>query len=178
MTFRNSALAAVNGPDSTRAANKIRQLQDAKTQWPYPWEAAPPNAKNRLPFGSIPCPAGGVLTQIMQFTVPTGMRFYLKGILNQFEGAGLVLGSGNALWTLDRDTPIGSSFLPALVIADFYQQPFTLGNFNNGPFPFAMPEVFEAGAVIRSKVITDGTITPGAPNYFVTLLYGYTVPAE
>jgi len=180
MIYRNAlAIApAVSGPSSAKATNKIRLMQDSKSQWPYPWSYPPPNAKNRLPSGSIVAPAANTLTQIMLFTVPTGMRFYLRGILRQFEGSGLIIGSGNALWTLDKDTPIGGTILQGSSIADFTAQPFTLGNFDQGPVYFEMPEVIEAGAQIRDKVITDGTITPGAPNYFITVLFGWTVPAE
>lgn len=181
MNYRNSlsiAIPAVSGPDSTKATNKIRLLQDSKAQWPYPWLFPPPNAKNRLPFGSVAAPAGATPIEIMEFTVPTGMRFYLVGIIQQFVGAGFIQASGNALWTLDKDTPIGSGNLQGSSIADFTNQPFTLGSFDDGPFPIEDPLVFEAGATIRSKVTTDGSIPQGAPNFFVTVLAGWTVPAE
>jgi hypothetical protein len=180
MIYRSAvaSIPALNGPSSTHAANKIRQLQQSKTQWPYPWEFPQENSNDAQPFGSIPCPAGGVLTEIMEYTVPTGMRFYLKGIVQQFVGAGFVQGSGNALWTLDQDTPIGASPLQGLSIPFYYEQPFTLGSFDNGPWLFSMPHIFEAGDTLRSKVITDGTIPAGAPNFFVTILTGWTVPAE
>lgn len=95
-----------------------------------------------------------------------------------FFGAGLIEGSGNALWSLTKDTPVGLSQLQGSTLADFINQPFTLGSLEDGPFYFEMPEVFEAGAVIRDVVTTDGTIVSGAPNYFLTLLAGWTVPAE
>jgi hypothetical protein len=106
------------------------------------------------------------------------MRFYLAGLVQQFAGAGFIQGSGNALWTLDRDTPIGAAPLQGSSIAYYSQQPFTLGSFDDGPWFFRKPWVFEAGATIRSKVITDGTINAGAPNYFISILCGWTVPAE
>lgn len=180
MIYR-SALAtvpAVNGVDSARAADKIRRLADAKGQWPYPWVYPPSNAKNRQPWGSIPCPAGNTATQIMSFAVPTGMRFYLTGMIRQFVGAGFINGSGNALWTLAQNAPVGQNPLQSISIADFVNQPFTRGGFDQGPTHFEMPEVFEAGDVISDVVVTDGTIQPGAPNYFVTVLFGWTVPAE
>lgn len=166
------------GPDSTRAADKIRRLVDSKAQWPYQWIYPPPNAKNRMPYGSVAAPAGATPTQVMAFTVPTGMRFYLTGIIRQFEGSGFVLGSGNALWTLAINTPVGSTPLQGRSVADFVNQPFTLGSFNHGPVHFEMPEVFVAEDTISDIVTTDGTITPGAPNYFITVLFGWTVPAE
>lgn len=173
-----ATLPSVQGPDATRAVKRIQDLQENKTQWPYPWSYPPPNAKNRLPFGAVAAPAGATPTAIVTFTVPTGFRFYLRGIVRVFFGAGLIEGSGNALWSLTKDTPVGSSQLQGSTLADFINQPFTLGSLEDGPFYFEMPEVFEAGAVIRDVVTTDGTIVSGAPNYFLTLLAGWTVPAE
>jgi hypothetical protein len=180
VTFRNAlaAVPSINGVDSARAADKIRKLVDSKGQWPYPWVYPPPNAKNRQPWGSIPAPAGNTPTQIMSFTVPTGIRFYLTGMIRQFVGAGFLQGSGNALWTLAQNAPVGSNPLQALSIADFVNQPYTRGDFSQGPVHFEMPEIFEAQDVISDTVVTDGSITPGAPNYFVTILFGWTVPAE
>jgi hypothetical protein len=180
MKFRSqlATVPSVNGPDSTRAADKIRRLVDSKAQWPYQWIYPPPNAKNRQPWGSVACPAGNTPTQIMSFTVPTGMRFYLTGMIRQFVGAGFIEGAGNALWTLALNSPVGANPVQALSIADFVNQPYTRGNFDQGPTHFEMPEVFEAQDVISDIVVTDGSITPGAPNYFVTVLFGWTVPAE
>lgn len=172
-----SALS-VNGPDAVKAATKLRGANDRKDQWPYWWTYPPPNAKDVMPSGSIPAPQVGQQAQILQYTVPQGMRFVLAGIIQQFYGNGLVEGSGAAIWTLDRDTPTGNNIVQGFPVAWFNQLSFTLGNLDNGPFKLAAPEIFEAGAVLRSKVITTSSITPGAPNYFLTILWGWAIPAE
>jgi hypothetical protein len=171
---------SVNGPDQVIGASKMRASKNRSEQWPYPWSYPPPNAKNAQPFGSIPAPQNGVQAQVLAYTVPTGMRFYLIGIIQQFAGTGFVQGSGSALWTLDKDTPISSGTQPiqSSSVAFFQSQPFTLGSFDHGAFTLGMPEIFEATTVIRSKVTTTASITPGAPNLFTTILIGYTVPAE
>jgi hypothetical protein len=170
----------VNGPDQVIGASKMRASKNRSEQWPYPWSYPPPNAKNAQPFGSIAAPQNGVQAQVLAYTVPTGMRFYLIGIIQQFAGTGFVQGSGSVLWTLDKDTPISSGTQPiqSSSVAFFQSQPFTLGSFDHGAFVLGMPEIFEATTVIRSKVTTTASITPGAPNFFTTILVGYTVPAE
>lgn len=171
---------SANGPDSAIAASKLRSSKKRSDQWPYPWSYAPPDAKNAQPFGSIQAPQPGQQTLILAYTVPTGMRFWLVGIIQQFAGTGFVQGAGSALWTLDKDTPVnsGSRVIQSSSIAFFTNQPFTLGSFDSGPFYLGMPEVFEATTIIRSKVTTNASISPGSPNWFTTVLIGWTVPAE
>ncbi len=171
---------SVNGPDSVFAANKMRSTKSRMEQWPYPWTYPPPNAKNAMPSGSIPAPLANEQAAVLTYKVPTGMRFYLVGIIQQFAGVGFVAGSPSAVWTLDKDSPVTSGITPiqSSPIAFFTRLPFTLGSFDSGPFLLGMPEIFEANTVIRSKVVTDGSITPGGSNWFTTLLMGWTTPAE
>lgn len=171
-------LRMVNGVDSVYAADKLRKLNDRHEQWPYPWCYPPPNAKDAMPSGSIPAPAANTQALILQYTVPQGMRFYLVGLIQQIATSGFVEGSGSVIWTVDKDTPIGAPAVQSSPVAWLNNLPFTLGSFNNGPFKLGNPEIFEAGDTIRSKVITDGSITPGAPNIFTTMFWGWTVPAE
>lgn len=177
---RPAGVPSINGPDQVIGASKLRSSKNRAEQWPYPWSYPQPNAKNAIPNNSIPAPQPGVQAQILAYAVPTGMRFYLIGIIQQFAGSGFVQGSGSAIWTLDKDSPVsaGSQPIQSSSVAFFQAQAFTLGSFDSGPFLLGMPEIFEASTVIRSKVITTSAITPGAPNYFITILVGWTVPAE
>lgn len=171
---------SVNGPDSVFAATKLRSSKKRADQWPYPWTYPQPEAKDALPHGSIAAPLANQQAQILAYKVPTGMRFYLVGIVQQFAGTGFIQGSGSAIWTLDKDSPVtsGAQVIQSSPVAYFTDMRFTLGSFDSGPFLLGMPEIFEANTVIRSKVITDGSITPGTPNWFTTILVGWTVPAE
>lgn len=173
------SVPTVNAQDSVFAANKLRSNKKRIEQWPYPWSYPPPGADNAQPFNSIPAPQPGVQTIVLAYAVPTGMKFWLVGIIQQYAGSGFVQGSGSALWTLDKDSPVsaGSQPVQSSSVAYFLNQTFTLGSFDR-PFYLAMPELFAATTVIRSKVTTTSAITPGAPNYFTTVLIGYTVPDE
>lgn len=178
---RTGVVPAVNAQDSVFAANKLRSNKKRSEQWPYPWSYPPPGALNVMPSGSIPAPQVGQQTQVLAYRVPIGLKFYLVGIIQQFAGSGFVEGAGSALWTLDKDSPVSSGSQPvqSSSVAWFLNLPFTLGSFDHGPIYLAMPELFAATTIIRSKVTTAaGGITPGGSNFFTTILFGWTVPDE
>lgn len=177
---RRGNIPSVNGPDQVIGASKMRSTKNRMEQWPYPWSYPPPNAKNAQPFGSVAAPQPGVQTAVVTYSVPIGTRFYLIGIIRQFAGQGFIQGSGSAIWTLDVNSPVnsGTQVIQSSTVAFFQNNAFTLGSFDSGPFYLAMPEIYEASSIIRDKVTTTNSITPGAPNFFTTILIGYTVPAE
>jgi hypothetical protein len=168
----------LSGPETVIAADKLRLLETNKALWPYDWVFPSKNAIRVTGSDSgikaIVAPPNGVATTVVQYTVPTGFRFIMTGILRWFQGTGFVMGSGNALWSMDIN-------LGSYIAQGLSKTPITMGSpqqeFQFG-FPCSAPEVFKSLEVLRDQVITTADIVPGAPNYFIGGFFGWLEPAE
>jgi len=166
-----------------RALNKQNQR---KNDWPYTHVYPPPQAVRVEPEGIIPAPAINTQTQVLQYQVPDGFQFAFEKLIQIFNGTGFVLGSTDITWVLDINTPLGTV---AGTSGQGYQvQALSPSNIPKGgmafsasagpqsvydPWPLPMPEILGPLDILRSKVTTTFAITPGAPNYFITIFCGW-----
>jgi hypothetical protein len=170
----------VTGPQAIRAATQLAKIQDRRDQWPYPWSFPPPSA-SRVTIGlgtegTLAAPAPATQAQVLEYTVRSGFMFWLVSIVQVYLGTGFTPGSGDIIWSLDRNTPLGGGTLQGSPIQGFQAVDVPLGSLVL-PWTLDMPEVFQPYDVIRSKVLTTSAIPAGAPNYFKSVFRGWLAPA-
>lgn len=168
------------GPDLVKGANAMLgkgALQDES--WPYFWEQPRANAEHAQPVNSIPVPVIGVITEVVNVTVPAGFRFVLRKIMHTFTStitpSPWQEGSGDLLFTIDVDNPIGSVALASFALPDMANMAQSRGSLVNGPWPVEGYNVFNPYQVIRYKVV-NVAIAAGAPNLVHCGLFGWWQP--
>jgi hypothetical protein len=175
----NGSPRILSGPESVKEARKLGLLETNKALFPYDWVYPSKNAirvtGSDKGIQSIVAPAAGTPTTVVTYTVPTGFRFILTGILRWTNAAGFVQGSGNVLWTMDINE--GSYIAQGLASTPISMGSPDAGEWDLG-FPREMPDVFRSLEVLRDQVLTTADITPGAPNYFVGGFFGWLEPSE
>lgn len=176
--LRNRGLG---GPpqDLMRGANQMlgKQLLE-NDNWPYFWEAPRVNTQYVQKVVSIPAPATATLTEVLEVQVPSGFCFVLRAIMHTFaSGIGgapvWVEGSGDILWTVDVQDPIGSVPIAGFGLPDLTNMAESRGSTMFGPWPVEGYTVFDPYYVIRYKVITTAAIAPGSPNFITCGLFGW-----
>lgn len=177
----------LSGPSAMAAQRKLQKEDHRRQEWPYTHTFPPPQAVRVNIEGSIPAPAAATQTQVLQYQVPDGFQFAFTELMQFFSGTGFTLGSTTQItWTLDVNTPISP---PAGGIAQGYPiqglSPSFLpkGGVVNGtaitafgmfaPWPLLMPEILQPLDILRSKVTTSAAITPGSPNFFISVFLGW-----
>jgi hypothetical protein len=177
----------LSGPDTVKAAQKLARKETNKELFPYDWVYPSKNAirvtGSDKGIQSIPAPAPATPTIVVQYTVPTGFRFILTGILRWTNAAGFIQGSGNALWTMDiNEGSYIAQGLAGAFNAGISSSSITMGSPDVGAwnigFPQSMPGVFKSLEVLRDLITTTADITAGAPNYFIGGFFGWLEPAE
>ena len=184
----------VTGPEAVKAQDKIRRQQSRRDQWPYPWLMPSEEAKEVFACGSVLAPAVNTLTEVLEYTVPSGMFFAFCGVIQNFFGSGYIPGDQDILWTLDTDQPIGTPApqgnpLPGLNLIPVPLGAFT-GTYGGGgfgvPWAFRKPWILKPNQVLRSKVLlptnnplsgAPNGISAGSPNLLVSVFQGFTWPA-
>ena len=178
--MRSMSPRIVTGPEAVKAAASIAAVQDRRNQWPYPWSFPPPDAKRVFAVGSIDSPAVATLSQVLLYRVPQGFRFWLCSILQVYAGAGWVAGSGDILWTLDKNRPVGVPTIQGEGIQGFQNIGIGLGAMLNGSvmymMPLSQPELLAPTDELRSKVLTTAAIPVGGSNYFHSIFEGWLEP--
>ena len=170
----NAALRVYSGVDAVVAADVVRQDASNREKWPYMHVYPPVNAEPVHRIASVPTPDLGVQVVVLSYAVPSDFRFYLRGIIQTYDGGNFVPGA--ALWTIDRNTPIGVANVQAQPVQGLVAVPQRVGSFS----PFTMDEFarayeFEPLDVVQSKV-TNVALGVGDPNYFSSGFFGYLVP--
>jgi len=146
---------------------------------PYPWDVPPPAHVPRHVMGSIPAPAYGSSNQveIVNYTVPEGSWFVLKGLLVRYDGQNFTQGSGDIVFQLDIDNPqtLGQAGNSALgrAVPDYGQILFNLGDFGFGAIRVWGSPVFYSNQRLGVKGYTVRNVATGAPNYFSAWLMGW-----
>jgi hypothetical protein len=171
-----------SGVDSVRAADQLRRaVQDRRDAWPYPHVYPPPNSKDVHVIGtsvtgaqSIPPGLGpGPQITVLTYQVQSGKRFYLKAILLTYVGGAFV--PGDALFTIDRNSAVGSSntqFLPEHGLVNI---PVQLGSNLTVPWPLQRAREFEPLDVVRINA-ANVNLGVGDGNFYVCGLFGYELP--
>ena len=158
---------------NVRALEVVRQRVKEQSAWPYMHEFPPKNSIPVQAIAYIPSPVLNTVAVVLQYLVPEGFRFYLKAILQDFEGASIDV--ANALWTIDRDAQVSN--VQGAPVQGFSQIPIPLGSVARGE-RWKLPRAYEFGALtlLRSTVVNQ-TLGVGLPNSFVSGFFGYLVPA-
>jgi len=164
----------LSGADSVRAADAYRiAAQARRDDWPYVHVFPPPNAIDVNVTAAVLTQAQAApAIEILAYTVNSGKRFYLQAVV---LGANLSFLPGDALFTVDRNSPVGvtnSQFMPehGLVNINFQMGSFTVGK----PWTLHRAREFAPLDVVRIKGTNIG-LNAGA-DYYVCGLFGYEVP--
>lgn len=172
--MRSNALRVFSGVDSVLAADAVRRDASNREKWPYMHIYAPVNAEPVDVINAVETPAQGSTAVVLTYQVPSGSRFYLRGHIEQYEGGAIM--PGQALWTIDRNTPVGVPNVQAQPEQGLIAVPVPVGSF--APFTehrFWRAREFEPLNVIRVKA-TNVSLGVGSPNFFKSGLFGYLVP--
>lgn len=173
------------GPSANLAQRAINHQVARKSDWPYEYIFPPPQSKRVEPEGIIAAPSVGVQTQVLQYQVPDGCQFAFTALIAVYTGSGFTLGSTDITWTLDINTPLPT--VSGAPLQGYPVQSMSPSNIPKGgiafsasgpqsvydPWPLPMVEFLGPKDILRSKVTTGATITPGAPNYFITIFCGW-----
>lgn len=162
----------VRGADALQA-----EKQDTDNAWPYFWREPRAYSQSVPRIKSIPTPAVGVVTLITSVQVPAGFNFILQGILHGVNLApgGVVWtpGSGDFLWTVDVDVPIGATAVSGYGLPDMTAMAEQRGSLEQGPFPVDGYNVFGPYQVVRYKVVTGAAIPVAGGNFIFAGLCGW-----
>jgi hypothetical protein len=142
-------------------------------------DAPPPGSKHVAAAASLPAPLTNVQTQIVQYQVPNGFRFRLKGLLLGCNCPGWTPGDGNAVFSVSLNKPVGALNAQGAPVRGLDNVTVPLGSFAAGPWPIPEDErsVFESRDIVRVLVSSNPlVIFPGLPNVFTAMLVGYTWP--
>jgi hypothetical protein len=114
------------------------------------------------------------VTPVLVYRVPSGLRFYLLGLLEDFAGAGFDV--GDALWTVDRNAQRPN--VQGAPEQGLTQTPIPLGSLKRGVW-WPLPRAYEYGplTVLRSTV-NNVNLGVGLPNAFVSGFFGYLLPVS
>jgi hypothetical protein len=110
---------------------------------------------------------------VVTYQVNAGKRFFLQAVL---LGANVTIVPGQALFTIDRNSPIGvanSQYMPEHGLVNV---PVPLGDPRVGPWKLQRAREFAALDIIRIKA-TNVALSVGDPNFYVCGLFGYEVPS-
>lgn len=171
----------VSGATAMKAARQMQKQQARQDEWPYTHVYPPTTATRIHAEGIIPAPAVSTLTQILAYTVPNGFQAVIVALVQIYSGSGFFIGSTDIQWLLDINTPITA---PAGGSPQSYPvQGLSPSNIPKGgmiqgagifaPYPLVMPEFLGPLDIMRSKVTTSAPITPGAPNFFISIFEGW-----
>lgn len=169
-----SVTRVYSGSDAVKAADALRQQAERREAWPYLHIYSPPNAEPVHEIGTIETPDQGSTAVVLTYTVPSGYRFYLRAIVQNYVGGAFV--PGDALWTIDRNRPVGIADIQGQPEQGLVAVPVEVGSLK--PFSsdkFWRAYEFEELDVVRSKG-TNVNLGVGAPNFFVSAFLGYIVP--
>jgi hypothetical protein len=167
-----------SGVDSVRAADAYRiAVQERRDQWPYVHIYPPPNSQDVNVIGTAATQAqAAAAIAVVTYQVNAGKRFYLQAVLlSAVLDVSASFVPGDALFTVDRNSPIGitdSQFMPEHGLVNI---PIILGSPVNGPWRLHRAREFGPLDIIRVKAV-NVNLGVGVPNYYVCGLFGYEVP--
>jgi hypothetical protein len=165
----------LSGVDSVRAADALlHALQQRRDDWPYPHIYPPASAIDVNVVGSLVIPVmGATVVEVLKYQVPDGKRFYLTAVVFT---ANVAIVPGQALFTVDRNKPVGIANTQFIPEQGLINVPFALGSFVPGlPWPLRRAREFEPNDTVRVKAVNVG-LPSGDPNYFTAALLGWELP--
>lgn len=124
---------------------------------------------------SILTPAAATLTLVMEYEVPEGYQFSLRGVLCQYDGEGFINGSGSIIYVLDVNRVIGSAGQQGYAVSFFENVRYLRGTSEDW-WPLCGRRVFNPGEIMRWKVLTTAAIPEGGSNFLTAGIFGWTRP--
>ncbi len=168
-----------SGSDAVRAMEKIRSTHANQEAWPYEHVYPPVNSIPVNATDAVVTPALAAVAEILTYKVPSGYRFIMTGVVLSYINTG-GLGPfvpGDALWTVDLNTPTGVANIQASPVQGLTAVKMPLGSFTAGNvWWFARAYEFAPLDVLRSKA-TNVALGVGDPNYFASAFLGWLLPA-
>jgi len=155
------------------AAERLRAAVRNYRAWPYSYLF--PKKVDRVvhQVNSIDAPPNGVPAVVLAYQVPSGFRFIMQEILEDFSGP---FTPGDISWTVDVNNPTVLD-IQAMGIQGLTALQINLGSVAVGKnWHFARPHTFEPLSLIQSKVTTTAAIPPGAARRFTSGFFGYLEP--
>lgn len=170
----NPVVQMYSGVDSVRAADALRMaVQERRDSWPYVHLYPPPDSQDVHVIGTLATQAqGAAAVAVVTYQVNAGKRFYLQAVV---LGSNVTMLPGDALFTVDRNSPIGitdSQFMPEHGLLNIGVQ---LGSTTYGAWRLHRAREFGPLDTIRIKA-TNVNLAEGTPNFYVCGLFGYEVP--
>ncbi len=171
-------------PALAAAGLLARTAGDArKDDWPYTWQYCPADGEQFYMETVVDFPSNSVLTQLLAWPVPDGLKMRLWGIMLTYAGISLLDGQNLVTWQLAVNQPAGVAGLTLPVMPSGYGVPYlnsltiTKGSPQQGPWPIPGKLVFNARDVISVNVTTVSPF-PETGGQFLTALVGWHWPAE
>ena len=159
----------LTGSDATRAADKLRKLNERRAAWPYVYVSPPPESINVLAIGNVLVPTAGSTVTVATFTVPNGFRFIFRSIINVTNAA---FTPGDSTWSVIVNPNNGFQANP---IHGLVNVPVQLGSFQSLEFRFERAFEFSGNDLI-SVLATNVNLGDGVPNYYTSAIMGYRIP--
>jgi hypothetical protein len=134
-----------------------------------------PTKENRVVHlvNSIDAPPNGVAAVVLVYQVPSGFRFIMQDILQDFSGPFV---PGDISWTVDLNNPTVFD-VQSMGIQGLTRLQINLGSVAVGKnWHFARPHTFEPLSLIQSKVTTTAAVPPGPGTRFTSGFFGYLEP--
>lgn len=167
-----------SGVDSVRAADAYRlAVQERRDAWPYVHLFPPPNSQDVNVIGTAATQTqAAAAIAVVTYQVNAGKVFYLQGILfSVVLDVAATFTPGDALFTVDRNSPIGvtdSQFMPEHGLVNV---PVPLGSSQFAPWRLHRAREFGPLDIVRIKAV-NVALSVGDPTYYVCGLFGYEVP--
>jgi len=161
------------GRDAVQSADQVRQKEENRADWPYLHLFPPPNATpvNQITQVPVAVPAPAATALVLAYTVPSGKRFIMTGIIQNIFGANFTPGDG--FWTIDKNTPIGIPDAQKMPVQGLIHIPIPLGSFATGIiWEFRRPYEFEPLDLVQSKF----TNTASGATLLLSAFLGYLIP--
>jgi hypothetical protein len=160
----------VPGRSQVQAAEALESPKRVLGKWPYQWLFPGPNSKQVLANAAVAIPTSTNTVDVVQFVVPDGYRFSLRGIVMSFAGTG---------W--NQGTPGGLAFNLVCDSAgprdvDFFQNVLAAIGSTAQPYPILGRLEFEPLDALTITVTNNGGVTPGSPNFAIGHIVGHTYP--
>lgn len=155
-------------------AELARHMKHRTDSWPYLHVFPDRLSLPQQPVGRIAAPAVGVLTPVLVYQVPTGFRFYLEGIVNDFEGA--AFNPGDSLWTVDQGFQVSN--VQGAGVQGLVGLPVPLGSYTFGRW-WKLPRVYEFAALtVLRAAVKNVNLLAGLPNVFSSAFIGWLEPVR
>jgi hypothetical protein len=137
--------------------------------------------ENALPFeqaGYVQMPAYlAAAVEVCAYTVPQGHHAVFKWFVTRYDGqAQFVQGSGDIVWSIDVNRPVGGALLSGYTLADYSNILNERGD-NGQPWALSPPGLrFKENDTLRIKVRTVQNVSTGVAGFSTGILMGWIWP--